>query len=37
MIVNGIKIESSEHLEQVIADMSDEIKEFLREMYASST
>lgn len=37
MIVNGVKIESAEHLEEVIADMSDEIKEFLREMYQSES
>jgi hypothetical protein len=33
MILNGVKIESIEQLEEVIADMSDEIKVFLRSLY----
>lgn len=33
MTVNGEPIESAEHLEQVIANMPDNVKEFFRLLY----
>jgi hypothetical protein len=33
MIVNGIRIQSIEHLEEVIVNMPDNLKEFFRSLY----
>lgn len=33
MTVNGVKVESEQHLEELIANMNDNIKSFLRMVY----
>jgi hypothetical protein len=34
MTLNGVQIESSEHLEQLIIDLSDESKDALRALFS---
>jgi hypothetical protein len=33
MTINGIEVQSSEHLEQLIVDLDEESKQGLRELY----
>ena len=35
MTLNGTEVQSTEHLEQMIVDMPEETKEFLRSLFAS--
>ena len=35
MTINGTKVESAESLDQLIADMPDTTKQFLKDLYAA--